>query len=306
MSTSQPVLVVGATGFLGRQVVDALQRRGRSVRAVVRPGSDASALTERGVEVVRGDLLDRGSLEAAMVGADAVVTSAVGYTRRRKGDSGATTDTVGNRNLGDAALAVGVRRLVFTGILAAERAPDVPHFRHKSEAEDYFAGIGLPYVSLRPGAFLDQVLGSMPGGGPASGRLFSIGSPTVPMTWVLSADLADALAAAVDAPVRDGEHVDLGWTVPVSTRDIADTSDRLLGRRVRVWPVPWPLLSGLLGLVGLLDSRAADGRAMFRFFQTGRFVADPTRQAELFGVPTPADALGRWLGTAPASVPSAP
>jgi uncharacterized protein YbjT (DUF2867 family) len=89
-SQSKPVLVVGGTGFLGRQVVAELVARGKRVHALVRPGSDASALSGPEVTVVRGDMLDRASLDTAMAGVDAVVTSAAGYTRRRKTDTSAT------------------------------------------------------------------------------------------------------------------------------------------------------------------------------------------------------------------------
>lgn len=112
------VLVVGGTGALGRRVIWALRERGKPVRALVRPGSDAGVLEGEGIEVVRGDMMDPASLGPALDGADALVTSAVGYTRRRKGDT-SLTDTVGNRNLADAALNEGIRRFVFTGILKA-------------------------------------------------------------------------------------------------------------------------------------------------------------------------------------------
>lgn len=52
------VLVVGGTGHLGSQVVRALLERGREMRALVRPGSDAAPLSSLGVRVVRGDLLE--------------------------------------------------------------------------------------------------------------------------------------------------------------------------------------------------------------------------------------------------------
>ncbi|MGH3145593.1 MAG: NAD(P)H-binding protein, partial [Rubrobacter sp.] len=146
----QPVLVVGGTGALGRRVIGALRARGKPVRALVRPGSDAGVLEGEGVEVVRGDMMDPASLGPAFDGVDALVTSAVGYTRHRKGDT-SRTDTVGNRNLADAALNEGIRRFVFTGILNAHEAPDVPHFWHKKLAEDYLEQRGVPFVSLRPG-----------------------------------------------------------------------------------------------------------------------------------------------------------
>jgi uncharacterized protein YbjT (DUF2867 family) len=79
-----PVLVVGATGSLGGKVVNELLKRSKSVRALVRPATDASRLETKGVEITRGDMLDLDSLVAAMHGADAVITTAAGYTRGGK------------------------------------------------------------------------------------------------------------------------------------------------------------------------------------------------------------------------------
>ena len=105
------VLVVGATGDLGGRVVRELLARGKRVRAFVRPGSDAAKLETQGVEIVRGDMLDPASLDPAMLGMDAVVTSAIGYSHRKKGDS-LKTDFEGNRNLVDAAKRAGARAAI--------------------------------------------------------------------------------------------------------------------------------------------------------------------------------------------------
>lgn len=304
-SPSPPVLVVGGTGFLGRQVVAALVARGKPVRALVRPGSDASVLGPPEVDVVRGDMLDRASLDAAMRGIDAVVTSAAGYTRRRKTDT-ADTDLTGNRNLVDAARAAAVRRFVFTSILTCDQTPDVPHFWHKAETERYLAEQGVPYVALRPGAFLDQILLSMPGGGVANGRLVSFWSPDVALTFVLAADVAAALAAAVDAPGIEAEHIDLGWDRPVSMRQLADLLTDQLGRTVKVRSIPGPVMTAGLAVVGRFNGQVADLGAMMRYFQTGRYVADPRRQSEVFGpAPTAEEAVGRLLRDAGLTAPPA-
>lgn len=287
-----PVLVVGATGYLGRQVVDSLLARGKTVRALVRPGSDAGEIEALGVELVRGDMLDPSSLDAAFAGVDSVVTSAAGYTKRRKTDTD-RTDTEGNRNLADAAARAGVRRFVFLGILRSDLARDVPHFWHKVEAEQHLAELGVPYVSVRPGAFFDQIMDMQPGRG-RSGFALSLWAPSVPITFVLSSEVAEALAEAVDAPVQDGEHIDLGWDRPLSTSDVAELTGRALGRRVRVLQMA-PVVSVVLGLLGRIRPELADFRAMFAFFGTGRYVADTRRQAELFGpVPTAEAAIVRW------------
>jgi nucleoside-diphosphate-sugar epimerase len=118
-----PVLVVGATGSLGGQVVDELLERGKKVRALVRPTTNASTLESRGVEIARGDMLDLDSLVAAMTGADAAITTAAGYTRGSKNAD--AIDTVGNANLAEAAHRTGIRRFVLTSILTCDQTPDV-------------------------------------------------------------------------------------------------------------------------------------------------------------------------------------
>ncbi|MCC6223159.1 MAG: NAD-dependent epimerase/dehydratase family protein [Thermoleophilia bacterium] len=63
-----PVLLTGATGFLGRQLVPLLLERGETLRAYVRPGTRADGLAGPGVEVVRGELGDRDALARAGAG----------------------------------------------------------------------------------------------------------------------------------------------------------------------------------------------------------------------------------------------
>lgn len=293
------VLVVGGTGLLGRQVVAELRAQDRPVRALVRPGSDAGALEAAGVEVVRGDMLEPDSLPAAFAGADAVITSAVGYTKRRKSDSG-DTDVAGNRNLAEAAGRAGVRRFVLTGILRSDEARDVPHFWNKVLAEQDLAARSVPYVSLRPGAFFDQVMDLLPGGGARGGRVVSMWPADVTQSWVLSPDVADALVRLVDAPVADGTHVDLGWTRPVSMQEVATLTEQALGRPVRLVKLPWGLVKGVGGLAGRVNDGVGDMVAMMRFFSTGRYVADTGPATELLGgVPTPEEAVRRWADSPP-------
>ncbi|WP_077490980.1 SDR family oxidoreductase [Sinomonas mesophila] len=289
-----PVLVVGGTGFLGSKVAAELLARGKTVRALVRPGSDAGRLEEAGAEIARGDMLDPGSLDRAMAGVDSVVTSAAGYTRHRKGDT-AVTDTVGNANLIDAAHRAGIRRFVLTSILTCDRVPKAAHFRHKKEAEDRLEQLGVPFVALRPGAFLDM-LGQFGGDPFAKGRLVWAGSTRVPLTYVLTTDVAACLAAAVDAAGVEGQRIDIGWDRPVSMRDVAEISGRLLGRRIRVRHIPLAPLRALGALPTPAKPMVRDLTAMLDWFETGGYVADTARQREVFGsVPRAEDAIARML-----------
>lgn len=288
------VLVVGGTGRLGGEVVTALLGRGRPVRALARPTADTTRLGQQGVQLVGGDLLDPDSLIRAMDGVDAVITTAAGYTRHSKGDN-ADADTVGNINLARAAATVGVRRFVLTSILTCDHTPQIPHFWRKKLAEDRLEQLGVPFVALRPGAFLNQTT-QIRGDQFARRRLTSVGPPTVPLTFVLTGDLAGYLAAAVDAPVTDGERIDIGWDGPISINDVAATATDLLGERVRVRTTPVGAFSAAGALLGRVDPTIKDMAAMFRHIQTGAYTADTTRQAQLFGPPpTARDAIARLL-----------
>jgi uncharacterized protein YbjT (DUF2867 family) len=295
MAGDKLVVVVGGTGMLGGQVVTALLGRGKRVRVLVRPASDATRLEQAGAEIAQGDMMDPESLLRAMDGADAVVTTAAGYTRHSQGDTD-EIDKIGNRNLADAASRAGIRRFVLTSILTCDQTPQVPHFWHKKLAEDRLQELGVPFVSLRPGAFLDLI--TRMGGDPfAKRQLMWFGDPTIPLTFVLTPDLAGYLADAVDAPGVDGQRIDIGWDRPVSMQEIAQISGRLLGDEIRLTgTIPTRPTSTAAAPEGRSNQTANDLNPMMQWFQTGQYVANTAHQREVFGqVPTAEDAIARLL-----------
>ena len=151
--------------------------------------------------------------------------------------------------------------------------------------------------SCRCGAFLD-IITQMSGDSFAKRRLMWFGSPTIPLTFVLTQDLAAYLADAVDAPGVDGQRIDIGWDRPVNIEEIAQISCRLLGQQIRVRTIPAGLINTAGAVMGRFSPRVEDMVAMFRWFQTGQYVADPTRQREVFGqVPTAEDSIARLVGS---------
>jgi dihydroflavonol-4-reductase len=119
VSDAGPDLVTGATGFVGAHVVRALLARGRSVRCLVRRESHLSNLDGLAVEIVRGDLRDRLSLDAAVRGTETVFHCAADYRlyARRPGEIYAA-NVEGTENILSAAGAAGVRRVVHTSSVA--------------------------------------------------------------------------------------------------------------------------------------------------------------------------------------------
>ena len=282
------VLVVGGTGIVGSRVVDRLLRAGHQVRVLVRKGSDVGALPAGKVSVVEGDLVDPDSLRRAVQGIDAVVTTAQGYARRPS-DSLETVDDQGNRNLVDAASDASVPRLVFTSILKCDLAVDVPHFYQKKLIEDYLAKKGVPFVALRPGAFL--------GGNPwileslSRGELPGFGPENIPWTYIHPDDVARSLAAAVDHPSVVGQKIDLGTDRAVSRLELARMFRDLSGREFKP-PAP----GARAPWADLPPRQMNDFMAMAKFFATGKYVADTTLQARWFPpVPTIEGTVSRVL-----------
>lgn len=107
------ILVTGATGKVGSRLVKRLAQRGHRLRALVRDTARAAHLRNDQVELVEGDLLDAGSLEAAVRGVDAVLHCAA-FFRGATPEQAHAVNELGTRHLANAARAASVGRFVFT------------------------------------------------------------------------------------------------------------------------------------------------------------------------------------------------
>jgi uncharacterized protein YbjT (DUF2867 family) len=140
------ILITGATGNVGRNVVQQLVQRGATVRALVR--NPASANLPAGVEVVQGDLLNVDSLRSAFDGVstlfllNAVVPDEV-------------TQALITLNV---AREAGVRRVVYLSVLHSDRYVNVPHFAGKFAVERMIEQMGFSATILRPAYFMDNEL----------------------------------------------------------------------------------------------------------------------------------------------------
>jgi dihydroflavonol-4-reductase len=125
---AKPVLVAGASGFVGSHIVRLLVQRGRKVRVLLRTSSKVAAFAGLPVEIVHGDVLDPASLRAAMQGCATVFYSVVDPRFWLTDQTPIWRNNVeGLENAIDAALECGVERFVFTSSMGTlGQNPDGP------------------------------------------------------------------------------------------------------------------------------------------------------------------------------------
>lgn len=296
---TKKVIVAGATGFLGSQIVKELLEQGAEVTAMVRASSNRSTLTKMGVKnFVVGDMMDAPSLKGALSpehGFDTIVASAAGYTRRKKGDS-ATTDTIGYRNLVDAAKDACIPRFVLISILESDKAKSVPHFYNKYQIEKYLTEKKQPFIALRPGAFLDQTpdfiidkikKGILP--------TFLTGTYGIIYTPQLAKYTAMAAVALPDTELNTS--IDIGWNKPVNEDILRAAFASVLKKNIQTKPVIPPfVLKFILPVIAKFNDNIHDMCQMIKWIDTGVYISkNPQRQKELFGdLPTVEESVGQY------------
>ncbi len=238
MHSPDKVLVVGATGALGRPVVQAFLARGVAVRALNRHPEQASDLAARGAEVVAGDLTDAASLAGACAGATRVLAAAHSILGRGRWRSEAVDDA-GHRALIAAARAAGVRRFVYTSAYGAGPDHPIDFFRTKHAIEQALQASGLDAVILRPTAFMEHHAHNFNGKAVLEkGKAQLVGPGTKPRNFVRAADVAPFAVRALLEDPPPFRRLDIGGHGQYSNAEVAALYAREAGLAPRVSHLP--------------------------------------------------------------------
>ncbi|MEV4171208.1 NAD(P)H-binding protein [Nonomuraea sp. NPDC049709] len=257
------IVITGATGRLGSQIVDRLLQRvpAGQVGVSVRDTDRAGDLAARGVRVRRGDFTDPGSLAEAFEGATQVLIISTSQTGEAALNQHVTAI--------EAARDAGARRILYTSHQgAAEDSLFAPMPDHAT-TERYLEKTGTPFTALRNGFYADTVR-LLLGQALETGEL--VAPADGPVSWTAHADLAEAAAVILADEGRfDGRTPPLTAPVALDLQDVARIVTELTGHtisRVVAGDAEWA--ATLVGR-GVPEQQADLLLGMFRAARRGEF-----------------------------------
>ncbi|MFJ6390024.1 NAD(P)H-binding protein [Streptomyces sp. NPDC091972] len=273
------ILVTGATGTIGRDVVRRLVARGEKVRALTRDPGRAELPPQ--VEAARGHHRDPDSVASAMAGADAAFLVGV------FGPEDAGSD----RAMVEAARAAGVRRVVkLSAISAGDPRTGLGGIAH-GHGEEAVRESGLEWVILRPSAFASNTsswAGALRAGEPVPNMLGSGRQGGVDPR-----DVAEIAVAALVGPGHAGRTYTLTGPETLSPQDQAAVLGEVLGRRVELRDLTPAQTRELLVASGWSEESAQGMLRSVRFVAEGGNAVVTGDVAEVLG--RPARTYREWV-----------
>jgi NADH dehydrogenase len=216
--------------------VRVLMRRDSPSSQLVQQGLATSAeeLIEAGAQSVYGDLRDRTSLDGAVEGVEAVITTA-NSAMRGGADNPQSVDLEGNRNLIEAARDAGVEHFIFVSLIGADPNNPSPLVQAKAQSESALRESGMEYTILAPTAYMELWPAMVVGMPALQGRPVTlVGEGRRRHSFISNRDVAAFAVAAVDRPEARSQYLAIGGPEPLSWRDVVATYERVLGRSIPV------------------------------------------------------------------------
>jgi uncharacterized protein YbjT (DUF2867 family) len=225
------IVVTGATGTIGRRVVEGLIAKKASVVALVRDASKGATLEAAGARTAIGSFEDRASLEKAFGTADTVVLITAANARADEQTLSAI----------EAAKRANVRKIVRISALKADPAGPTDNTRQHGRTEAALKASGLTYVILRPHFFIQNLFASLSTIAGEGKVYWGVGDGRLGM--VDTRDVSDAAIVAATTDVHDGSTFELTGPASIDYHEVAAAVGRGLGREIAYVAVP-PVAAG--------------------------------------------------------------
>ncbi len=249
------ILVTGASGYVGNNLVRRLVKAGKPVRAMVGHVEKAKLRLsdiDSMVEIIQGDVTKPETLGKAMQGIDTVV-HLVAIAIEKGNRTYEAINTQGTINVVDAAIAAGIKR--FINMSQNGASPDIPYrfLRSKGIAQAYVAKSGLDWSAVKPSV----IWGPQDEFANVQARLIKltpiffpiVGNGKATFQPVYVGDVVEAIARSIDDPSTIGQEYEVGGPEVLTYEDIVKRVLKALGTRRVLIKVPVPLLRPVVAIM---------------------------------------------------------
>jgi NAD(P)H dehydrogenase (quinone) len=267
------IAITGATGQLGRLVVDKLKNKvpAADIVALVRTPAKAADL---GVTAREADYSKPETLERALEGVDTLLLISSSEVGKR---------TAQHRNVIEAAKKAGVKRIVYTSLLHADTSSlSLADEHRQTEAE--LKASGIPYTILRNGWYTENYTASIPGALAGGAFIGSAGEGKI--SSASRADFAEASVAALTGQGHKDKTYELAGDEAWTLSDLAIEISRQTGKEIPYKDLPEADYAAALASFGLPEGLAQAIAGWDTGASQGALFDDSRQLSELIGRPT--------------------
>ncbi len=236
------ILVVGATGTLGRQVVRQAIEQEYPVRCLVRSKAKATFLKEWGAELVTGNLCKPETLTPALEGIEVVVDAAT--ARATDSLSIKQVDWEGKVSLIQACVKANIKRYIFFSILNAEEFKNVPLMEIKHCTELFLQESGLDYTIFRLAGFMQGLIGQYAIPILDEQAVWVTGEDT-PIGYINTQDVAKFVIRAISLPETANHIYPLVGPRAWTADEIISLCEKISGKKAKISRIPLGFLRWL-------------------------------------------------------------
>ncbi len=237
------VVVAGATGYLGKYVVQEFKKQGFQIRALARNASKLESISEYIDETHIGEVTDSDSLKEICHDID-IVFSSIGITKQKDGLTYMDVDYQGNMNLLEEAKKAGVSKFIYVSVFNAEKMKHLKGIQAKVKFEEDLKKSGLDYSIVYPNGFFSDMLEYLRMA--KKGRGYVFGSGEYRINPIHGHDLAEI---CVKAAAGDDKKINIGGPDILTHNEILQIAFDTLGKTAKISKTPIWLRNIILAIL---------------------------------------------------------